>query len=165
MDWWLLRESIITPVYSYMLNTKSTLPWEATCVYIYMWYWFNINCIGSISITRCPPVNQHTGSILVAIRSSNYIGHQNHVESPEGITFYPLIDIYIYMQYPKKENLPSHHFYWYLRCFVSIFWNGFKWTILESFGYWFSHIYLCIYIYMCTHTHIYIYICEYTHTG
>ena len=34
--------------------------------------------------------------------------------------------------------LPSHHFYRYLRCFVSIFWNGLKWTILGSFGYWFS---------------------------
>ena len=135
-------QSIITPVYSCMLNTKSTLPWEAICIYIYvyiymyMWYWFNINCNGSISITGCPPVNQHTGSILVAIRSSNYISHQNHVKSPKGIIFYPLIYIYIYMV-PKK-NIPSYHFYWYLRCFVSIFWNGFKWTILESFGYWFS---------------------------
>ena len=72
---------------------------------LYMWYWFNINCIGSISITRCPPVNQHTGSFLVAIRSSNNIGHQNHVKSPKGITFFPLWYIYnMVPPPPKKKN-------------------------------------------------------------
>ena len=59
----------------------------------------------------------------------------------------------------KKIKLPPHHFYWYGRCFVSIFWNGFKRTIWRVLGIGFPSRGYHLYIYIHT------YICEYTHRG
>ena len=55
---------------------------------------------------------------------------------------------------PQKNYLPSHHFYGYLQCFVSIFWNGFK---IDKFGEFWVLVFplmgtIYIYTYVNTHT-------------